>query len=85
MTDEKTQEKCRNRNQWTSFNDYRKGNERSICKPRRVGTRPGISSALTNFIRATLSKSASRTRRIMKIKPNNHGPPKVYINSSRAV
>lgn len=69
----------------TSFSDSKNGRERSFGELRRLGTRPGNSSPLTNFILATLRTSARRIRRLKSKKENNHGPPKVYTSSSSAV
>lgn len=69
----------------TSLSDSRKGKEWSIWELCWVGAGPGNSSVPTNFIRAILKTRANKKRRPERNRPNNQGPPKVYINSSRAV
>jgi len=69
----------------TSFSDSRKGKEWSIWELCWVGAGPGNSSVPTNFIRAILRTRANKTRRPERSRPNNQGPPNVYISSSRAV
>lgn len=69
----------------TSFSDSRNGKEWSIWDPDCDGIGPDRSSVLTNFILATLNTQAAIKRIQKRRRPNSHGPPNVYINSSRVV